>query len=131
MPKKEVQAETFTEDARRDPQALLTRDVLREQKQVPVLLAWSDDDEQKFQAGKYLPYPKVETVSVNGVKYHIERGVPTNVPQQVAVILMEAKKIHPNLVPDCRDKQIILDEWDREKREREARYQARGLELAR
>lgn len=120
----------YNDRAKGDRQALETRDELRAQATVPVFLNWTESDAKKHAGGKALPYPRVEVVNINGVTYYIERGKMHQVPLQVAVILMEAKKIPPHDVPDCRDKAVILAEWAREEAERKARYAHIGEGLA-
>lgn len=119
-------ARTYSESPRGDKQALTTRDILRKQPQVSIRLDWTQENEEAHRTGQALPYPKVEPVTINGVRYYIERGKRMNVPLQVAVVLMEAKKLHPEDVPDCPDKEVILREWAREAEERKQRYRGIG-----
>lgn len=129
----ENKPDKFTEDPRKDPTVLRTRDELRKQPQIPVMLAWSPEDQKKFEAGKALPYPRVETVTINEVTYHLERGKMHQVPLSVACVLANARKISWDLIPDkiegygvVRDKQTALAEIARQEAERRARYAGIG-----
>lgn len=124
-------AAQYSENTKGDRQALETRDALRSQPEVQVYLNWTEEDEKKHAAGEALPYPRVENVSINGVNFYIERGRMHGVPLQVAVILMEARKIPPHMVPDCPDKQVILREWASAEEERRRRYANIGEGLVR
>jgi hypothetical protein len=131
MAEKKQAPDQFAEDIRKDSQALQTRDELRRQDQVPVYLQWTEDDEKNAQAGKALPYPRVEGVNINGVQYYLTRGEMRQVPVSVAVVLANAGKIPWSMVPDCDDKERYLADLAELKREREARYAGIGEGLVR
>ncbi len=124
-------ATDYNDNAQRDPQTLATRDELRAQPKVNVFLQWTAEDEKAFQGNRPLPYRRVETVHINGVEYHIERGKMAQVPLSVAVVLADAGMIAIDQLPDCRDKEVLVAEREKAERERQARYARRGLDLVR
>lgn len=121
-----AQAETFTEDIRKDKQALQTREELRAQPKVSVFMQWTAEDQKNFRGSKPLPYPRVETVSINEVRYHLERGKMHQVPLSVAIVLANAGKIDWSMIPDCEDKENYLAHLAEQEAERRARYAGIG-----
>ena len=91
---------------------------LKRQPKVLVSLPWTEQDEENLRAGNPMPYLQHECVGINGVEWWIKRGEYVQVPLSVAEVLVHARMLPPEALPEgnkCRE-QAIADRAERRQR---------------